>query len=102
MIRKTGHCESCLESGESVRLEAAHIIGRTYRTTRWGVVIDGKYDKAGMCLCVDCHQHYDQHKEKHDFICRVVIGSNRYKRLLKTKQIIAKYQDFEEIKKGLI
>ena len=97
---KANHrCESCLEVG--LRVEAAHIIGRTYRTTRWGCEIDGKYDLAGMCLCVDCHQHYDQHKQKHDFIVRVVIGQERYEKLLQTKQVIAKHQDYKEIKKRL-
>ncbi len=89
-------CESCLEYG--LRVEAAHIIGRTYRTTRWGCFIDGVYDLAGMCLCVDCHQHYDQHKQKHDFIVRVVVGQERYEKLLETKQVIAKHQEYKKIK----
>jgi len=100
-VREKGHCESFKESGQYVRLEAAHIIGRTYRTTRGGCWIDGKYDLAGMCLCVDCHQHYDQHRQKHDFIVRGVIGQERYEKLIETKQVIAKYQDPEEIKKWL-
>ena len=102
MIRKVGKCECCLESGEFVRLEGAHIVGRTYRTTRWGVFIDGKYDSNGMCLCISCHQDYDRHIAKEKFIREVVIGLERYDKLLQTKKIIAKHQDFEEIKSWLV
>ena len=97
-VRQIGHCESCLEGGDFVRLEAAHIVGRTYRTTRWGVWINGKYDSNGMCLCMKCHQDYDRHVEKEKFIREVVIGVERYDALLTTKKIIAKYQDFDTIK----
>lgn len=96
MVRAVGHCESCLE--EDAWLEAAHIVGRTYRTTRWGVWIDGKYDSNGMCLCVKCHQDFDQHIEKEKFIREVVIGLERYDRLLQTKRCIAKNQQYEEIR----
>lgn len=98
-VREVDRCESCLEEGEFVKLEAAHIVGRIYRTTRWGVLINGKYDSNGVCLCFQCHQAYDQHIEKEKFIREVVIGLERYERLLQTKKVIAKYQDFEEIKK---
>jgi len=98
MIRSKGYCESCLENGESVRLEAAHICGRTYRTTRWGCIIDGKYDSNGICLCTACHQQYDRHIAKEKFIREVVIGLKRYDKLLTAKQAIAKHQDFQEIK----
>ena len=100
-IREVGKCESCLEEGEFVRLESAHIIGRTYRTTRWGVMIDGKYDSNGMCLCVACHQEFDRHMAKEKFIREVVIGLERYDRLLQTKKAIAKNQMYEDIKKQI-
>ena len=101
MIRKKGKCVCCLESGDFVRLEAAHIVGRTYRTTRWGVMIDGEYDSNGLCLCTKCHQDYDRHISKEKFIREVVIGLERYDKLLQTKRIIAKHQDFDKIKIGL-
>ena len=92
-------CEHCLIQG--VRLESAHIIGRVHRTTRWGCWIDDKYDFNGMCLCVDCHQHYDQHKAKHDPIRRNVIGEERYQKLCQQENVIAKHQEYEEIKEWL-
>jgi len=102
IVREIGMCQSCLAEGEHVWLEAAHIVGRSYRTTRRGVMINGKYDSNGLCLCSKCHQDYDRHMEKEKFIREVVIGLERYDALLTTKQIIAKNQDFEEIKKRMI
>lgn len=94
-VRKD-HCESCLE--QDIRFESAHIKGRRFRTTRWGCWIDGKYDLAGMNLCVPCHRDYDEHGRKHDFIVRVVVGQKRFEKLTDVKEVIAKYQDYEEIK----
>lgn len=94
-------CESCLESGIHIRLESAHIVGRVYRTTRWGCWIEGLYDLNGMCLCSACHQQYDDHRPKEIFIRRVVIGEERYEKLCQQKQVIAKNQDYEEIKKWI-
>lgn len=89
-------CEYCLN--DACRLESAHIIGRNHRTTRWGCWIDDTYDLNGMCLCVDCHQHYDQHKQKHDPIRRIVIGQERYEKLCEQGNVIAKNQVYENIK----
>ena len=85
-------CEYCLE--REVWLNSAHIIGRSYRTLRWDL-------DNGMCLCFNCHRAYDQHLPLAEQIRKVVIGEKRLKRLLKKKQIICKYQDFEKIKKTL-
>ena len=96
-------CESCLRTAEEwAWLNAAHIVGRVCRTTRWGVKIDDKYDTNGMCLCKSCHDQYDQHLEKEDFIRRIVIGIRRYDKLRSCLKVIAKYQDYREIRKGLL
>lgn len=101
-VRKRGICEACFRANELVKLEAAHIVGRIHRTTRWGVwlKIDGVryYDSGGMCLCHACHRQYDEHLATEKFIREVVIGIKRYNALLETKNIIAKHQDYETIK----
>jgi hypothetical protein len=94
-------CECCLTSGEYTRLESAHIVGRAYRTTRWGTWLGARYDLNGICLCFQCHQLYDQHIDKEKFIREVVIGLPRYDALLTTKRIIAKNQDFEKIREWI-
>ena len=102
-VRDKGICEACLRSDELVKLEAAHIVGRSYRATRWvtWLTIDGKtyYDSNGICLCHACHRTFDQHLPAEKFIREVVIKMDRYEALLATKKVIAKYQDHEEIKK---
>ena len=85
-------CEFCLEEG--VWLNSAHIVGRRYRTLRWDI-------DNGMCLCYGCHRAYDEHQPQAEQIRRIVIGEERLERLLAKKQVIAKNQDYEEIKKAL-
>ena len=99
MVREIGKCESCLET--DVWLEAAHVKGRRHRGTRWGAVIDGKYDSCGMCLCSNCHKQYDEHGKKHDFIKNVVIGEDRYYKIQKIAEKVARSQDYDEINKLL-
>ena len=85
-------CEHCLET--EVWLNACHIIGRRYRATRW--LIDN-----GMCLCFGCHRQYDEHGPFEADIRRRVVGEARYQRLRKIKNVIAKHQDFEQIKEEI-
>lgn len=85
-------CEYCLEEGKKV--EAAHIVGRSYRTLRWDL-------QNGMCLCTGCHFAYDKHLPEAYKIRRIVIGNERLNRLLEAKKVIAKNQDYEEIKEYL-
>lgn len=98
---KAGYkCEYCKEEGrqiypQGVWLEAAHIIGRTYRATRWLLL-------NGMCLCSGCHRSYDEHRPEEANIRKIVIGEDRYEFLRQQKQIIAKNQDFQQIKAQLI
>jgi predicted restriction endonuclease len=93
-------CEYCQEEGRKLVgptgawLEAAHIVGRTYRTTRWRL-------DNGMCLCSGCHRAYDEHRPIELQIRRIVIGEEKYERLCTMKQVIAKNQDYDEIKKQL-
>jgi len=95
-VKEIGRCECCFKTDK--KLEGAHIVGRAYRTTRWGVWIGDTYDLNGLCLCFKCHQSFDQHLVMEKFIREQVIGLVRFKALLETKKAIAKYQDFEEIK----
>jgi predicted restriction endonuclease len=91
-------CEYCekvgYELGGNVWLNSAHIIGRRYRTTRWIL-------ENGMCLCYKCHQAYDHHLPQHQDIFEVCIGKQRWERLTKLKTVIAKHQDYEQIKDNL-
>lgn len=49
--------QHCLRCGTTEKkLEAAHIIGRTCRATRWDL-------NNGLTLCFTCHQNYDQHRK---------------------------------------
>jgi hypothetical protein len=96
------HCECCLyRESEGAWLNAAHIVGRTARNTRWGIQLDDGYDLNGICLCKNCHDQYDEHRQKEEFIRRVVIGEERYTRLREAKEVIAKYQDYKQIKEIL-
>jgi hypothetical protein len=95
-IKEVGKCESCLESGW---LNACHIIGRRHRATRWGAWIDGEYDLCGWCGCFGCHNDYDEHGPKEDFIRRIVIGEERYQKIREiAMNKITKNQDYETIK----
>ena len=106
-------CEMC---GISGRMEAAHVVGRRHRTTRWGIDLDDiadvnnrnylihtkNYDLCGHCLCHSCHQHYDEHGPLEQRIVEKVIGAERKKILqFLAKNSITKYQEYEEIKELL-
>lgn len=99
-----GHkCEYCNQADK--RLESAHIIGRSSwrggRATRWGCWIDGQYDLNGMCLCIDHHKDYDEHKPLHNNIFNNVVGLVRWHKLCDVGITIAKHQDYNEIKKWI-
>ena len=96
-------CEMCLgERSDGYWLESAHIIGRTYRATRWGIQLNGNYDLNGICLCSGCHRAYDEHRPEELRIRRLVIGDERYEELAQTKKIIAKHQDYQAIREKLL
>ena len=91
-------CEHCGVSG--TRMEAAHVVGRRHRATRWGTFIDN--DLCGHCLCHSCHQHYDEHGPLEQAIVNDTIGEQRKEDLQNyATQTIAKYQVFDEIKELL-
>lgn len=93
-------CEYCKRT--EIRLEAAHVVGRRHRTTRWGREVDGNYDLCGHCLCHTCHQNYDEHGPLESLIVRKVIGLERKRELQRLAKIsIAKHQYYEEIKQRL-
>jgi len=102
--------------GISGRMEAAHVVGRRHRTTRWGIDIDiildindrnhlihtDNYDLCGHCLCHSCHQHYDEHGPLESAIVDKVIGAKR-KEILQflAKNSVTQYQEYEVIKATL-
>ena len=102
-------CEYC---GIRGRMEAAHVVGRRHRATRWGIWLNttfdsnGKmqqeYDLAGHCLCHRCHQQYDEHGPLEDKIIDKVIGCER-KSLLQwhARGSVVKDQEYEVIKETL-
>lgn len=70
-IREHGCCEAC---GSTWQLEAAHIIPRRFRATRW------RRDN-GLCLCHTCHQYFEAGRR---FFVRWVkdhIGEDKYREL---------------------
>ena len=102
-------CEHCGISG--VRMEAAHVVGRRHRGTRWGCWVPWvseerklapKYDFAGHCLCHSCHQHYDEHGPLELAITENTVGLERKARLQQVAQAVARDQDYDEIKALLI
>lgn len=92
-------CEHCGISG--CRLEAAHVVGRRHRITRWGTFLapEMRYDLCGHCFCHNCHQQYDEHGPLEEAIINDTIGRDR-KLMIQTlaKQQVGKYQEFDYIK----
>ena len=98
-------CEHCRVRG--VRMEAAHVVGRRYRATRWGcyriVISKTCYDLCGHCLCHNCHQQYDEHGPLEHNIIERTIGESRKLRIQRTAlQTVVKYQEFEDVKQDLL
>lgn len=89
-------CEHC--SIQGVRMEAAHVVGRRHRTTRWGT----QDDLCGHCFCHSCHQNYDEHGPLENDIIIGTIGVERKEDLqFLARTSIAKYQDPVDIAKRL-
>ena len=108
---KAAHaCEHCKIQG--IRMEAAHVVGRRHRATRWGyyatfqhthlAITIKTYDLCGHCLCHNCHQAYDEHGPLEKDIVEKTIGLDRKHRIQQYAwNTVAKHQDFDEIKKVL-
>lgn len=96
-------CEHC--GRYDSRMEAAHVVGRRHRATRWGYAgnptIEAN-DLCGHCLCHVCHQEYDEHGPIEKEIIERTIGGERLLNLqrIATEQV-AKWQEYEEIKELL-
>lgn len=72
-VKRGGKCFLC---GNTEGIEAAHIIGRAQRVTRW--LID---PPNGIALCHQHHRAFDTYKlDREDLIVRA-IGAENYKRL---------------------
>jgi hypothetical protein len=94
-------CEHCGKYDS--RMEAAHVVGRRHRFTRWGFrEKTGEYDLAGHCLCHTCHQEYDEHGPREEEIVSNTIGVERKEYLQACALFkVAKGQVFEEIEADL-
>lgn len=53
-IKRPGKCFRC---GKTEGLQAAHIIPRAHRSTRWSLS-----PQNGICLCHSCHRMFDGYK----------------------------------------
>lgn len=96
-------CEHC--GRYDSRMEAAHVVGRRHRATRWGIWLKipfPHWDIAGHCLCHLCHQQYDEHGPLEKEIVEKTIGTER-KEILQREAVqkVTKGQVFEEIEKSL-
>jgi len=90
-------CEHCLRNGYEIEpetgawLNSSHILGRRYRATRWLL-------RNGLCLCLNCHQNYDEHGPLEKDIINRCIGDERYQELVElAKHSVTKGQVYEEI-----
>lgn len=92
-IRANQKCEYCLR--EDLKLDAAHIVGRVYRGTRWDLA-------NGISLCYRDHQDFDNNGPESQKIFDNLIGQEKYDQLVeKAKHTITKHQDYEEIRETL-
>lgn len=81
---------ACVRCGERFGLEAAHIIGRRYRGTRW--------DPAnGRALCRTCHVDVGSTAER----WVEIIGLDEFHRLYRQAQQVTK-PDLELVYEGLL
>jgi|GEM_PF-3735030 len=90
-------CEHCGKYDS--RMEAAHVVGRRHRATRWGSWLGTeRYDLCGHCLCHVCHQQYDEHGPGEHFIVKETIGEERLEEIqFEAENKVAKWQEFEVI-----
>ena len=103
-------CEFCGIRG--VRMEAAHVAGRRYRSTRWGyyntsnecigAITIKTYDLCGHCFCHNCHQQYDEHGPLEQAIVERTVGIDRKIRIqAKAQELVSQKQDYNDIKQLL-
>jgi len=94
-------CEHCGIRG--VRMEAAHVVGRRHRATRWGYAGSfSGYDLCGHCFCHNCHQQYDEHGPlEHDISHRTVGLARKMIIQGEASKLVSQSQDFNEIKETL-
>ena len=86
IIRSRGKCEKC---GNIKALNAAHIISRNNRHTRWEIL-------NGLALCVKCH--FWAHQNSLEFVewVKGYLGRANYQKLRKMALSLEKL-DLEEI-----
>lgn len=91
-IKEIGNfkCLHCGKSGEFVKLEAAHIVGRGAHSTRWRT-------DNGLSLCFHCHQDYDQHRNHLEDWVRDWIGESKWSELQTAGRITGVKRTYEEV-----
>jgi hypothetical protein len=95
-VKGIGICEMC---GRRDYLNAHHIYSRSNRSVRWDL-------NNGICLCSGHHTlcNDSAHKAPADFIDWVkdYRGKEWWEKLVKAKNEINKFQDYETIKEELV
>lgn len=71
IVRSRGYCQKC---STTLNLECAHIIGRSYASTRTDV-------ENAYCLCKSCHIRFTAHPDEWMQWVDDTIGRDEYDRL---------------------
>ena len=87
IVRQDGACRKC---GKTTQLQCAHIISRSYHSTRWSL------DNA-MCLCQGCHMYFTHHPVEWEIFVLKCIGEEAYKDLKKRALKYNTNIDYEKI-----
>lgn len=82
IVRSRGKCERCGESDYS-KLEAAHIISRTYSATRTD-------EKNAWALCHKCHARLTKWPREHSHFITETIGSEAYDEMRRRAETVTK------------
>jgi len=94
-VKSVGVCEMC---GKTSYLNSHHVYSRSNRAVRWDL-------NNGICLCSGHHTlcNDSAHKAPADFIdwVRDYRGKVWWDKLVKAKNGLGKYQDFEALKADL-
>ena len=94
IVRTRGVCERCGET-EYAKLQACHIISRTYSATR-------TLDENLWCLCATCHARLTKWPREHSHFITETIGSERYEVLRRKAETVTKMDwdaEYERLKK---
>lgn len=98
-------CQWSGTPGDQCGAQACHIVGRRYLSTRWGTIINGKYDLCGFYASHKIHRLYDTWVDVKGVgratLIDKLIGRKRYEAIIKKAQETADNQEYEKIAKVL-